>query len=207
MRIRLFLALSISLALLPLLLESVRPAVAGQTLSALVFAIGAELAVGSVIGLLARIFFLALQTMGVAIAQFIGLATVAGAPIEDEQMPEVATLLSLTATTLIFISGQHWELLRGLVDSYRHMRSTLIGTLDQLAGAFLVALRVASPFLIYSIIINFAVGITNKLAPQIPVYFIAIPFVTAGGLILLYATIDELLTGFLSAFVAWLRQG
>lgn len=214
--IRLFLALAISLALLPVLADSVRPALAGKSLASFVYAIFAELSVGAVIGLLARIFFLALQTMSAAIAQFIGFSMPAGAPIDEpEQLPEIATLITVAATALLFISGQYWELFRGLVESYAHIpvgqgisaRSSLVGTLDQVASAFVVALRVASPFLIYAVIANFAVGLTNKLVPQIPVYFIATPFVAAGGLFLLYLTIDELLIAFLTAFLDWLRQG
>jgi flagellar biosynthesis protein FliR len=215
-RIRLFLALAISLALLPLLADAVRPALVGTTLSGLVGSIGIELIIGASIGLLARIFFLALQTLGVAISQLIGITMAAGAPIDEpEQVPEIATILGLTATTLLFITDQHWELLRGIVESYGRLpagqmitaQASLTGALDQLAAAFLVALRVASPFLIYSVVVNFAVGITNKLTPQIPVYFIATPFITAGGLLLFYMTANELMIGFMTAFIDWLKTG
>jgi flagellar biosynthetic protein FliR len=51
------------------------------------------------------------------------------------------------------------------------------------------------------------VGIANKLVPQIPVFFISMPFVLAGGLLLLYFTIGEALRLFMAAFVAWLTTG
>jgi flagellar biosynthetic protein FliR len=51
------------------------------------------------------------------------------------------------------------------------------------------------------------VGIANKLVPQIPVYFISIPFVLAGGLLLLYVTIGEALRLFMAGFTAWLTTG
>ena len=39
--------------------------------------------------------------------------------------------------------------------------------------------------------VNFAIGVTNKLTPQIPVYFIATPFVMLGGLFLLLLTVHD----------------
>jgi flagellar biosynthetic protein FliR len=76
---------------------------------------------------------------------------------------------------------------------------------DRLSASFMLALRVASPFLIYAVIVNLAVGLANKLTPSIPVYFISLPFVMAGGLLLLYQIGGELLTQFMTGFVAWLE--
>ena len=51
------------------------------------------------------------------------------------------------------------------------------------------------------------VGIANKLTPQIPVYFISLPVVLAGGFILLYFTIGESLRLFMMGFMGWLARG
>ncbi len=73
--------------------------------------------------------------------------------------------------------------------------------LSQLAGrlseAFVLTLRITSPFIVYSVVVNFAVGLINKLTPAIPVYFISVPFVMFGGFLLLYLTSDDLLTQFM----------
>ena len=55
-----------------------------------------------------------------------------------------------------------------------------------LGQSFLVAIRVASPFFLYSVIANFALTLINRVTPQIAMFFIAPPFVVAGGLVLLY---------------------
>ena len=65
-QVRLFLAIALSLALAPLLLPSVRPAVAGAEPLALLWIIAGELLVGLLIGLLARVFFVALQALAKA---------------------------------------------------------------------------------------------------------------------------------------------
>ena len=62
-------------------------------------------------------------------------------------------------------------------------------------------LRLLSPFLIYGLVFNIAVGMVNKLAPQIPVYFIALPFIMTGGLLLLYYGSSDFLVQFAEGFV------
>ncbi|MEW5422253.1 flagellar biosynthesis protein FliR [Amorphus sp. 3PC139-8] len=215
-QIRLFLAVAVSLSLTPVLLPFVTPVSKPADPARLFAAIGSEAAIGFTIGLLARLMFMALQTMAVAVAQAVGLGgMIAGVADNGEQQPAVATLFTMTATMMIFAADQHWELLRGLKDSYSVLspaggfsaRLALVDVTDQLTDAFLLTLRITSPFLIYSVIVNLAVGITNKLTPQIPIYFIAMPFVTAGGLLLLYFSIAEVLTIFSAAFGTWLQQG
>jgi flagellar biosynthetic protein FliR len=72
---------------------------------------------------------------------------------------------------------------------------------DTLGETFLLMLRLASPFIVYGLIFNLAIGMVNKLAPQIPIYFISIPFILAGGLLLIYFGITNYLTLFLDGFI------
>ena len=78
---------------------------------------------------------------------------------------------------------------------------------DAFSSTFILALQISSPFIVYALIINLMVGIANKLMPQIPVYFISMPFVLAGGLLLLYFTIGESLRLFMAGFIGWLATG
>ncbi|SNY92159.1 flagellar biosynthetic protein FliR [Cohaesibacter sp. ES.047] len=200
--IRLFIALSLSLALSPLLVAKVLPTVTQVTSAHLMFLIAAEILIGATIGFIGRVFIAALQTMGSFAAMSMNLSGMAGAPIEDsEPVPALVNLMTLTAITLIFISGLHWQIIDGLVSSYSAVppamiidaQDTLIQATDALREAFLLALRIASPFVIYAVVVNLALGLTNKLTPQIPVYFIAMPFVIAGGLFLMMFVIGEMM--------------
>lgn len=215
-RFRLYIALAVSLALTPLLIDDIRPRVGDGSAVTLLPLLAAELVKGLLIGFLARIFFAALQLILVGINQFIGIGAIPGTLIDEgEQMPALATLFSLSVTTLMFVSGLHIELMRGLVESYSTIppgpdfgsRVALVDIADQLGAAFLVALRIGAPFIIYSVIVNFALGIANKLTPLIPVFFIGTPFIMAGGLILILITAHEFLAYFESAFAAWLTKG
>jgi flagellar biosynthetic protein FliR len=213
-QVRLFTAAALTFGLSPLLLPTVRGAIGDGEPFTVLSLVGSELIIGALIGLASRIYFLALQTLGAVMANAIGITAIPGVPIEDnEAMPSLASLISLSAVTLVFASGQHWELLAGLVRSYGVWPPTggvaseirLTTLLERLSASFMLALRVASPFLVYAVIVNLAVGLANKLTPTIPIYFISLPFVMAGGLILLYQISGDLLIQFMTGFVAWLE--
>jgi flagellar biosynthetic protein FliR len=76
----------------------------------------------------------------------------------------------------------------------------LVSLTDTLASTFILMLRLASPFIIYGLLFNLSIGMVNKLAPQIPIYFISIPFILTGGLILLYLGISDFLILFMDGF-------
>jgi flagellar biosynthetic protein FliR len=212
-QIRLFVALVTTFALTPILVSILKPLVDGASPLTLALLIVTELVVGSVIGLGGRVFFLALQTMLTVMASAIGLSSIPGTPVGDtDPAPPVVPLVMAAVTTLFFLTDQHWQVLRGLMNSYDVWRpgEKLTGEMalnqlvSRLADAFVLTLRITSPFIVYSIIVNFSVGLINKLTPAIPVYFVSVPFVLLGGFLLLYLTSDELLTQFMLGMSSWL---
>jgi flagellar biosynthetic protein FliR len=71
----------------------------------------------------------------------------------------------------------------------------------------MLAVQISAPFIVFTVGINFLFGIMNKFTPQIAVYFISMPFVIMGGLLLLYFTIGEVLIVFMKAFGRFLLTG
>ncbi len=182
----------------------------------LVKLIASESLTGIWIGVLGRIFFLALETLANGIAMSIGLTSNMGAPIdENEPLPALSTLFTFAATMLLFASDLHWELIRALAGSYTAMpvesgfqpQTALVQLGNVLSRSFLISLQVASPFIMYGLLVNFAFGLVNKMVPQVPVYFISMPFIVAGGILLVYLTIREALLLFHTGFAAWLIAG
>lgn len=215
-RVRLYVALATSLALSPMLLELVKPKVGDGAGVAVLTLFFVESLAGFLIGFTARLFFMALQFITATITQAIGLSAMPGTVIEEEdQSPALSTLYSIGVTTLIFVSGLHIQLLRAILDSYVaippgqpfNAQPALVDIADQAGAAFMVALRVGSPFIIYSVVVNFAIGVTNKLTPQIPVFFIATPFVMLGGLLLVLVTVHDFIGAFMASFATWLSGG
>ena len=80
-------------------------------------------------------------------------------------------------------------------------RSALTDVTDTLSESFMVMLQLGSPFVAYGILVNLAIGFVNKMTPQIPIYFISLPFVLAGGLLLVYLGIGPMLHLFAEGFV------
>jgi flagellar biosynthetic protein FliR len=213
-QVRLFVAIVTTFALAPIVVATINPVLVDAQPLTLASLICSELVTGSIIGIAGRVFFLALQTMATLMASAVGLSNIPGAPVGDsDAAPALVPLIMAGVTTLFFMTGQHWQVLRGLMNSYDVWRPgerlggdiALSRFVDALSEAFVLTLRITSPFIVYSVVVNFSVGLLNKLTPAIPVYFISLPFVLLGGFLLLYLTSDELLTQFmlgLSSFIA-----
>ncbi len=117
--VRLFIALSVALALSPLLAPGVQASLPDEQLGTVAGFIGAELLTGAFIGFLGRIFLAALETLTTLVSMAIGLSNMPGMPIDGvDSLPPVANLFTVTATAMVFITNQHWEILRGLAASY-----------------------------------------------------------------------------------------
>jgi len=176
---------------------------------------GVETAKGVFIGFMVRFFFAALQFLGEAAAIAIELGSIEASADDGESVPAITSLVTLTATALFFITDQHLEILRALVQSYDVLsfgadfdkRAEMTALVSALGAASLVSAQVCGPFLIYAIIANLLFGILNKLAPQIPVYFISPPFIVGGGLLLLYFLSNDLFAIFAIRFSDWLVAG
>lgn len=216
LNIRLFLAIAVTLALMPLLGDRIEPRLSAASPATLSLLLGSEIAVGALIGFLGRIFFAALETLGNVIALAIGLSSPLGGPTDDHELqPSVTSLLTLAATVLFFVAELHWEVLRGLAASYVALpvvqrfdvQFGLVEIADCLAEAFALALRISSPFIVYALAVNLAVGLAGKLVPQIPIYFVTVPAVLGGGVFLLYTTCKPFFQMFITGFSAWLSSG
>ena len=208
-QVRLFVALAATGGLLVLLWDQIYP-FADRRPEVLVPRIASELLIGVLIGLLARLYILALQFMGAAIAMLIGYGGTSGPGIEDgEPQAALAAIVSFSALLLLFIFDFHHEIIRALVASYQvapldvlfNPQAALVDVTDTLSESFLVVLRLGSPFVAYSLLVNLTIGFVNKLVPQIPVYFISLPFVIAAGLIIFYFAIGTMLSLFADGFV------
>lgn len=216
MNVRLFIAFAITLGLTPLLSGEIGAGLSDAPPTALMRILLSETLIGSLIGFLGRIFFGALETLAGAIAMAIGLASPIAAPVdENEPLPAVTSLITIAATMLFFLTNLHWEVIRGVAASYAALpvaqlfnaQFSLVQVSDCLSKSFSLALQISSPFIVYSLIVNLAIGLAAKLTPQIPIYFITVPAVAIGGVFLLYIICKQLLQLFIAGFSAWLATG
>jgi flagellar biosynthesis protein FliR len=168
-----------------------------------------ESVIGLFTGLSVRFYMLALGFGAAAIGAAIGFQGLQGPGI-DELEPQAAlvTLITMAALTLMFTLDFHHDVIRAVAGSYRMMpvgqmpdaERFLANLLDVLTDSFLIVLRLSSPFLAYALAVNLLLGLLNKLSPQIPVYFVSLPFVLTAGLLLLYFAIPALLSQFAEGY-------
>ena len=208
LQVRLFIAVAATMGLLVHLWDQIAP-FASREPGLLVPTIVSELIIGVLIGLLARIYVLAVSFLGSAIAMMIGFSGMGAGIEEAEPQAPLATIISLSALIMLFIFNFHHEVVRAIVESYRiapvnalfDRQVALADVTDTLSESFFVMIRLGSPFIAYAILVNLTIGFVNKLTPQIPVYFISLPFVLAGGLILIYLGIGTMLELIADGFI------
>ncbi len=212
-RARLYVALAVSLAMAPAVLDggAIQKGISGGLLLALV---SAEFMVGAVIGLVCRVYIAALEFMANGIANYVGMAALAGGIDADEPSPPLATIITLVATLLILMLDLHHLLIKTVLDSYS---SIPLGVMSDpgfglrllastLGAAFTISLQVSGPFIVYGILVNVLFGILGKLIPQVPSYFVSIPFLLMGGLFFLYLMLPEMLKIYFDAFSSALNN-
>ena len=168
---------------------------------------GTEALAGLILGLALRLTVHALQIAGSIAAQATSLSQIMGGASPDPQ-PAMGAILMLSGITLAVMAGLHVHLAEAFVRSYTLLP---IGTwprpqdlggwgVDRVAASFGLALSLAAPFLIASLLYNVALGVINKAMPQLMVAFVGAPAITWGGLFLLLVTAPFLLPVWFTAF-------
>lgn len=207
--VRLFASLGLSMAVLPMIWDIVYPKVAGGGEVVFITLILSETAIGVMYGMIARFFTLGLQFTGSVLTTMIGF-TAPPAPdiLEDTAENQLTNLISFGGLMVLFALDFHHMVFRALLESYTqlpvggdmHVQKLLISLTDTARATTLIMLRLSSPFIIYGLIFNVSIGLINKLAQQIPIFFISTPYLIAGGLFMLYLSIAAMLKQFADAF-------
>ncbi len=207
MRLRLLLALLISLLVTPTL-ANVLPAMP-RTPAALGLLLLAEATIGLFLGCTARIFFAALQIAGSYIAL---LASFANAlvqdPIVDQQSSTIAGFFTTLGVVVLFAADLHHLMLRALVDSYAvFLPQTGIAIGDASAAiaravgdSFALGVQLAAPFVVVSLVYNIGMGLLGRLVPQLQVFFFGLPLQLALQICVMMLTISGIMLVFLNHF-------
>ena len=208
-RIRLSLALVVSLALWPVVSASL-PALPA-TLGGMAGWIIREVLVGLAIGALLRMFLTALATAGEVVALQTTLAFAQTAnPTQASPGSTLSAFLMLLGTTLIFATNTHHLFIAGLVGSYEliaPVRPLVTGdftamAVRTLADAFTLGVQLAAPVLVFAIIFNLASGLVGRVMPAFQVYFAAAPLSIILGLSVFALSLGVLGTVFIDRYRA-----
>jgi flagellar biosynthesis protein FliR len=214
--IRALLAAVGALALMPLLYGSISAEVAMMSSASFLGAVVHEVAIGAFVGLMARLFMLALQFAASVSAGMIGLAGIPGASLEDvEAGSPLATIATLAATVAIFSLNLHAELLKAVIGTYDvlplaaypSIEAVMNNVTELLSQTFVLALRLSAPFIAYGIMSNFSIAMANRFAPQISFYHATSAVVILVGLLIFYLVWPTWISSFVDQYGAWLVRG
>jgi len=181
-RIRLSLALLLTLTVWPLVAGSLPPL--PETVGGMAGWVLREVITGVAIGALLRTLMGALSVAGeiVALQTALGFAQTAN-PIQAQPGTTIAAFLTLLGVTLLFATDVHHLFIAGLLGSYTLIapaKPLITGDFTALAirtlsDSFLLGVQLAAPVIVFSLVFNLASGLIARVMPQFQVFFAAAP--------------------------------
>lgn len=213
-RMRLSFALAFTLVVYPLLSPSLPPMPADlMAIAGLIFH---ELAIGLILGAIARITVMATQVAGAIIAFQTGLsAAMAADPTQAGVQGAIfGSFLSFLGMVLIFATDLHHVALAATYDSYVVFPLDVPLMFDDaaqlairtVAGAFSVGVQMAAPFIVFGLVFNLGAGILARLMPAMQVFFVLMPANIMIGLGLFALLLTMMMGWYLSHFEAHLAM-
>lgn len=184
--------LALTLALTVLVTPAIAPEIALPPGQPLLAAAGAEVAIGLAHGFVLRLFVFVLQIAGTVAAQATSLSQLFGGEAIDPQ-PALGVVLVLGGLALATLMGLHVRVVAMLIGSYAQFPAGVLlpsgaaadWAVSVVSGAFRLAVVLAMPFLLASLLYNLALGVINRAMPQLMVAFVGAPAITFGALVLL----------------------
>jgi flagellar biosynthetic protein FliR len=206
-RVRLVLALAFTAVVLPAVAEKMRD------FPALPLAALQEVLAGLALGIGLRLFVLALQTAAAIVAQTTSLSQLFAGSTPEPQ-PAIGNLLTIASLALAVQAGLHVRAASLLVMSYdiwpagRFPAAADMAQwgLQRAVDATVLALSLAAPFVIGSVVYNIALGVINRAMPQMPVSLVGAPLMTGAALVLMALATPLILAVWLQGFNAFLAN-
>jgi flagellar biosynthesis protein FliR len=172
-------AMALAIPVTPLVARTAPPPEVGP----LVMAALMQIAVGLSLGFIVQIIFAAVQAAGELIDLFAGFTIAATYdPFTAANQAVFGRFYQLLAIALLFATGGHLLLVRGLMDSFSAVPSSLPaldGSSAELIGAlgmfFLSALEIAAPLIGALFLAEVSLGLLAKAAPQMNVLTLGFP--------------------------------
>lgn len=207
-RMRLSFALAFSLVVYPLLAPELPPMpVDLMGILGLVFH---ELAIGLILGAIARITVMATQVAGAIVAFQSGLSVAMTAdPTQGGIQGAVfGSFLSFLGMVLIFATDLHHMALAATYDSYMVFPLDAPLMFDDaaqlairtVASAFTIGVQMSAPFIVFGLVFNLGAGILARLMPALQVFFVLMPANIMVGLVLLALLLTMMMGWYLTGF-------
>ncbi len=154
--------------------------------------VGAEVLLGLLVGLAARLIFSALRTSGELIGRQMGLAlAITADPVTGVQATPIGNFCELVGVLVFFsVGGHHW-MIAALYDSFAQWQvGALISsefirnvTVATAGHSFLLALQIAAPLLLLTFLVTLVMALMARLVPEVNVLIVGFPLRVGVGLV------------------------
>lgn len=214
-RVRLMISFAMTLALWGLLSANALP-VARAGGDGLAWILVAELLTGLGLGMIVRIFFLAMAAAGSIVSLQVGLtSSLVADSSQGGQAMALSKFVSVAAAVVCMALLVHHLWIGAIIKSYATFP---IGGLPR-AGDFAamaietagrsltLAVGLAAPMIVYGVVFNVGLGLSARLAPAMQVFFVAQPLNLTLGLAIFATLSGAMVTAFAGAMATWLRTG
>lgn len=170
-------------------------------IGALVAAVVSQVVLGLIVGFVAYLVFMGVQFAGEIVDIQIGFAVANIISPQTQQQVTVIGELELTLATLVFlISNSHLLMLQGIGGSFHLVPLPYINLDPSVAGnvvaflerAFLIVFQIAAPAAVSLFIVNIALGLMARVAPQMNVFVVGFPLQIGVGLLMLAISVPLL---------------
>ncbi len=170
-------------------------------LGALLGAVVSQVVLGIIVGFVAYLVFMGIQFAGEILDIQIGFAVANIINPTTQQQVTVIGELQLTLATLIFlVSDSHLLMLQGIGGSfhlvplpYIAMNPAVVGSvMIFVQDAFLIVLKIAAPPAVALFLVNLALGLMARVAPQMNVFVVGFPLQIGVGLLMMAVSIPLL---------------
>jgi len=190
-----------------------------DTAVGLALALGVELLLGFLVGLVMAIGFVGVQMGGTLIAQESGLAFGQIVdPSSDEDISVLSVFYMQLAVAVYLIVGGHRVLLSVCLDTFQTIpllagfdgsRNATGLLLAALSLGFVVSVRVAAPAVLTLFLVNLALGFISRTVPQLNIVTVGFTFKALVGFVIMAAALPAAMAAFtdgLELSFEWLSE-
>jgi flagellar biosynthesis protein FliR len=202
------LAVSVSVLLLPQL-DVTAPSLDTSPVT-LALGIGAEVAIGLIIGLIVQLLFAGVQLAGQIAGFQMGLAIANVVdPASSLQIPLLSQFLNLFAFMIFLSLNIHYYFIKALVDGFVILpfwSAQFNGNLYELmmetaAKAFIIGIQIGAPVMVALMLTSVALGLVARTVPQMQIFIVAMPVKIILGLIFLGFSLPYCMSFLHKAFI------
>ena len=174
-----------------------------------------ELFIGLGLGALMQMMMTALAVSGevMAIQTTLAFAQTAN-PNEAQPGATLASFLSVTGVALIFATNLDHLFIGAIARSYQlfppqrppAINDAAAMAIRTLADAFALGIQLASPVIVFSLVINVASGLIGRLVPQFQIFFAVTPLIVLLGLSVFMLSMGLIGMVWIQRYQAYLAQ-